>query len=70
MYTMKNKPTLCWRCDNAIYGCSWARNFVPVKNWTAVPTVIEGNTSYCVIDCPEFIPTKIRGRIDETNDNR
>lgn len=54
------RDTLCWKCQRALGFCSWSRNFVPVKGWTAKPTLIkqkEGNytKSYCVEKCPQFI---------------
>lgn len=52
------RATKCWNCKKSYTnGCSWARSFVPVKEWEAIPTAI-GNPpvkSYCVINCPEFV---------------
>lgn len=49
--------TLCWKCKNL--NCSWMRDLVPVKGWTAEKHMfkIDGKktvASYCVIDCPSF----------------
>lgn len=55
------RATLCWRCQNAICGCSWSRDFIPVEGWKAKPTKIrceKGNRdmdSFLVIECPEFV---------------
>ena len=55
---------LCWKCDKATGGCSWAHNGTPVKGWTAKPTVIRDDTdingsiikSFRIIKCPLFVP--------------
>ena len=60
--------TKCWDCAKATGGCSWSNSFEPVKGWVAVPTkvkihksknpteeMIRDNSSYVVIDCPEFL---------------
>jgi hypothetical protein len=53
--------TLCWKCQKAVLGCSWSRDFEPVPGWTAEPTTILVNDggnrvthSFKVIACPEF----------------
>lgn len=54
--------TLCWRCRNAVGGCSWSQRFEPVNGWTAVVTqpavylseAMQKIPDYCVIKCPEF----------------
>lgn len=62
----RHQQTLCWDCENATGGCSWAdhNDHTPVKGWDAIPTRIkvhnpsqnaEISTSYIVLDCPEFI---------------
>ena len=56
---MKPESTICWRCKNALGGCSWSKNFKPVKGWEAVATKIDSNykngiESYKVITCPEY----------------
>ena len=53
--------TLCWDCKNAVLGCSWSRDFVPVEGWKAVPTKVYGGEervtdSFNVLECPEFVP--------------
>lgn len=64
--------TLCEQCQKAVphgdFGCSWSQEFVPVSGWTAVPTLIVDNgddeeiefSSYCVMECPEFIADEPR----------
>ena len=53
---MNPKSSLCWDCKNSVdKGCSWAESFVPVRDWNAEKATVDGQTSYCVIDCPEFI---------------
>lgn len=60
--------TKCWSCRNAVpsiykeQGCSWSRDFIPVKGWTAKKTIINihgsirrENESYFVRSCPEYI---------------
>ena len=43
--------TLCWYCGKSCRGgCSWSKEFKPVKDWEA----IKKDGSYCVILCPEF----------------
>lgn len=67
-YDFRAKDTLCWRCGNACGGCSWSREFEPVKGWKAKATLL-GRTrtaggknkyvkerSYTVKHCPEFVP--------------
>ena len=57
-----SNSTLCWKCKNATGGCSWSRDFVPVKGWDAKRTRIrlEKGTKYTesfiVKKCPEFRP--------------
>ena len=51
--------TLCWHCKNAVpegkYGCSWSRDFKPVKGWNVLPPLSRVKGSYRVIECPLFI---------------
>ena len=44
---------LCWRCKKACKGCSWSRDFKPVKGWTALPSKNYPD-GYRIISCPEF----------------
>lgn len=54
--------TLCFSCAKATTGeCSWSRDFVPVKGWTATEWIFaKGNermdpvVSYEVEECPEY----------------
>lgn len=50
--------TLCWFCGNYLDGCSWARSFEPVPGWTATPTRKNGDDSFFVYACPEYIPDR------------
>lgn len=62
------KTTLCWNCQKAVCGCSWSRNYVPVKGWDATPTIVQNHAdgrqiftnSYLVRSCPEFVKDKVR----------
>lgn len=66
----RNTPsrTICWDCQNAVFGCSWSKDFVPVEGWDATPTLLYANDkvhgpvqSYEVNRCPQYIPD---GRAD------
>ena len=66
----RNSPskTICWDCQNAVYGCSWSKHFVPVEGWDATPTMLYakdkahgGVRSYEVHRCPQYVPD---GRAD------
>ena len=52
------KYSLCWTCRNACGGCSWSRDFQPVKGWEAVPTYHISNgehaNSFHVYKCPLY----------------
>lgn len=59
------KETLCWKCSvPGTGGCSWDRDFTPVRGWTAIPTRIwlnykkSSTGSYCVESCPLFRPAQ------------
>lgn len=60
--TYYRKETKCWTCQNCYGGCSWSREFEPVKGWKAIETNIPANgemaASYKVIECPEYIPDR------------
>jgi hypothetical protein len=60
----KETFTKCWTCRNACGGCSWSREFKPVKGWDAVKTYLPTNgehaESYHVINCPEYKPDRMR----------
>lgn len=58
-YCSRHEPqklTLCWDCaKSANSGCSWAKGFVPVEGWTAVPRCVKGHVdSFVIRKCPEF----------------
>jgi len=64
--TQRDARTLCWDCKNAILGCSWAREFVPVPGWKAVPRKLRHNAglwsdTFQVVECPEFVRDATRG---------
>ena len=71
-------PTLCWDCANsASDGCSWAREFIPVPGWEAVPTKIKVKyhdgtfiDSFCVISCPEFKRDATGGGVYRLNNDK
>lgn len=49
----------CCTCCKAIGGCSWSRDFEPVKGWEAIPTIIHQSNSadihsYAILQCPEY----------------
>lgn len=60
------KPSICWKCKNAVpsasSGRSWSRAFQPVEGWTEERKhTAKGNGStedvyetYCVTACPEY----------------
>lgn len=54
------KETLCWGCSNYAR-CSWADG-IPVKGWTATPTIVHDQYgdygSYKVEKCPQFAADK------------
>lgn len=53
---MNPRSSLCWDCKNAVCkGCTWAEKYEPVAGWNAEQHTVDGQISYCVIDCPEFI---------------
>ena len=53
------KTQLCWSCKNACGGCSWSREFKPIKGWNATPTKLLGDDRYIdsfkIVECPEYI---------------
>lgn len=49
------KSTLCWDCRNACGDCKWSKYLIPVKGWKATPIYNKRQTSYVVMECPEFI---------------
>lgn len=54
----KADQTLCWKCRNALGGCSWSDKFEAVKGWKAEATTISNGCgevpSFIVRDCPQF----------------
>ena len=71
------QDSICWDCQRAIadptIGCSWSRHFHPVEGWTAeerlITSVSKGERirikSYCVTDCPMFLPDDEADRTGE-----
>lgn len=50
---------LCWTCRNCIGGCSWSREFIPVKGWDAELDTHSNldrsdAVTYRIFDCPEY----------------
>lgn len=50
---------MCWRCANACGGCSWSRDYKPVKGWKAIRVAVKHRGelefySYRIIFCPQF----------------
>ena len=48
----------CWTCKNACGGCSWSRDFTPIKGWDAKPSQKTSNgvttNTYCIKSCPQY----------------
>lgn len=61
--------TLCWFCKNAVpnkegtVGCSWSREFKPVKGWKARKCKNSNGDSYRVYECPELVRDADEDRI-------
>lgn len=56
---MKEYEQPCWRCKKCnSLNCCWIRNFIPIKNWKAIPTIIingdNETKSYKIFFCPNF----------------
>lgn len=43
--------SICWDCQRAVCGCSWAKQLKPVDGWVAE----ENKLGYKVLECPLFI---------------
>lgn len=53
---MTPKPTLCWDCENSVLkGCTWHDHFEPVEGWDAEKQLVDGQISYLVKECPQFV---------------
>ena len=50
----KCNETLCWSCSNALGGCSWSQEKIPVSGWEAKETIHEDFNSYIVKKCPQY----------------
>lgn len=60
------RENMCWTCQKSMFGCSWSKDFVPVKGWDADPDSIKSTNgkalnvtitpTYKVYDCPEYVP--------------
>ena len=54
--------SICWHCKNAVpdedCGCSWSMHFIPVEGWVVKQTKRKNDRSFCVLECPEFVPEK------------
>ena len=62
-YQNYRMQTLCWDCANACVGCSWSRQFLPVKGWKATRTYGKTFDSYIVHECPEFVRDAYQGGV-------
>lgn len=59
---------ICFDCENACGGCSWAKKYEPVPGWTAEKCHLPVNNfggvqfveTYHITACPEFIPDLVR----------
>lgn len=64
MAQVQSRANICFRCQKAICGCSWSREFVPVDGWTAEPVILKGFgkdvPSYHITACPEFVEDEPR----------
>lgn len=48
---------LCWDCEKATGGCTWARRLKPVEGWVARkinPSPTKPYVTYFIESCPEF----------------
>ena len=52
------KETLCWNCAKGADECRFMKCLEPVPNWKAKKVLLEGNTTYHVIRCPNFSPMR------------
>ncbi len=43
--------SICWDCQRAVCGCSWAKKLKPVEGWIAE----ENKLGYKVLECPLFV---------------
>lgn len=67
-YELKKHYQPCWDCTKACGGCTWSKDFTPIKGWVAEKhisdrVIYEGKTyiieSYKILKCPEFIDERI-----------
>ena len=68
--TERKKSTLCWDCANYDDGCSWSRDFTPVKGWNAYKTKGNCYDSYCVVECPEFVRDSVNYGLQRQGESR
>lgn len=53
--------SLCWTCYKSDKnGCSWARDFIPIKGWEVDEKILTrvhcyDNKRFIVVKCPEFL---------------
>ena len=50
--------SLCWNCSKGADECCFMDNLEPVPGWKAKKVLCEGNRTYHVIKCPEFVPVQ------------
>lgn len=55
---IRKREQPCWTCTKACGQCSWSKDFTPIPNWDAIPTIIKDNdgtfSSYKIKYCPEY----------------
>ena len=63
------KDTLCWSCTRpGTNFCSWDRELVPVKGWTARPTQTDGFDTFRVLHCPLYQKEEPHRLVREPNE--
>lgn len=62
---IKSEEQLCWNCEYALGGCSWADSFVPVIGWKARKIQCKGYETYEIRECPQFKQETYKKRSEE-----
>jgi len=50
--------SLCWNCAKGADECCFMESLEPVEGWKAKKVICEGNRTYHVIKCPDFVPVQ------------
>lgn len=67
-YILRTHTQPCWFCTKACGGCSWSKNFTPIKNWVAEKVMVDRYIyedketiieSYKILHCPEFVDERL-----------